>query len=673
MVGYGPLSGRAHTPSWILLGVAAASAVLLVLPPQGGAGRVRTIARLRADDAALAAKARSAVLQLYALDARLGGARDDLAALEARLQQLQGEQLVVAHQLRLAALDNRLSEQRVATRLRYLYDYGTGASSLDVVLGASSLDQVLTRLDDVNAVAAANQSVVTQLDSARTRLAGLAADLEARKLSLVATTQAVGATVAELGQAQAGRSAYLTSLESRRAYDAAAISHLNAEAQAAVARSLQLAARACARTSRRRARGAGATRPHAGPSRRGHNRRCGGDERRCDRARPRGDADRRRAVQRERDGDPVPERGRRLGPERRRPRADRGRDRLRPAGEHLDGPARRLRRGGRRPVGDTARHTHGHPRLRRSDCRRHGRVDRRESDRPLVSHRCAGRRVGQANRDRRDRPLSRIPAPAGGILRGMAARVVVAGVAVVSVLLAAAGASGANLRALDRDIAASLAVPGVVSRSSTAEVVDLSERQGRVRTQPRRCHSSRPRTRSSRTTYAALIELGAAYRFPTEVLGEGVRDGSDLARQPRAQRLRRSVAVGAGARRARASWCARRHHARSAGSMLGDASYFDTRPYGAGLAALVRRAESPPLSALIVDRGARGRFVAHPALAAAVDFTRSCTRRHPVAGGPRSGTATPQAVVLATIYSPPLAEILTSWTSRATTSPRRWC
>ena len=30
-------------------------------------------------------------------------------------------------------------------------------------------------------------------------------------------------------------------------------------------------------------------------------------------------------------------------------------------------------------------------------------------------------------------------------------------------------------------------------------------------------------------TYAALVELGAAYRFPTEVLGEGHRAGAHVA------------------------------------------------------------------------------------------------------------------------------------------------
>lgn len=238
---YCPLSGRAHRPSWIALATAAAGAAMLALAPSSGAGRSPTLAQLRADDTALAAETRSAVLNLYSLDSQLDPARDRLGELDAEAQELRGERISLARQLRLAQLDSQLSQDRVALRLRYLYDYGAAASSLDVVLGSTSLDQVLSRLDDVNAVTEANQSVIVQLRSARSRLSALVRVLARRNRRLAQTTSAVAATVAALGQAQAQRASYISRLEGRRAYDAARISRLNAEALAAVERSQQLA------------------------------------------------------------------------------------------------------------------------------------------------------------------------------------------------------------------------------------------------------------------------------------------------------------------------------------------------------------------------------------------------------------------------------------------------
>lgn len=244
---FSPLFGRANKPSWILPGVAAASVLLLWLPAPSGAERPPAIGRLRAEDAGLAAKARSAVLDLYSLDARLGSARTELGALEARAGRLEAQREAIDQQLRLATLDSRLSEEAVAVRLRYLYDYGTTTSSLDVLLGSSSLEQALTRLDDVNAVAAANQSVLVQLHSAQSHLSRLSRELALHEQSLSQTTSALASTVAELGQAQAQRSSYISSLEQQRAYDSERIGRLDAEAQAAVARSEQLAsARAAA-------------------------------------------------------------------------------------------------------------------------------------------------------------------------------------------------------------------------------------------------------------------------------------------------------------------------------------------------------------------------------------------------------------------------------------------
>jgi len=118
-------------------------------------------------------------------------------------------------------------------------------------------------------------------------------------------------------------------------------------------------------------------------------------------------------------------------------------------------------------------------------------------------------------------------------------------------------------------------------------------------------------------TYAALVRLGPSFRFRTEVLGEGVRQGAawdgDIVLRGygdptlKTMGLIRLVAQlkAAGIRRV-------------AGSVVGDESYFDARRGVDGWKASFYGDECPPLSALSINRGrVKGILVSDPALATA--------------------------------------------------------
>jgi 3D (Asp-Asp-Asp) domain-containing protein len=199
------------------------------------------VGSLQAEDAALAAKSRAAVLDLYSIDERLATAQQRLAALDADGRQLVIERASLLHELRLARLDVHLSQLRVATRLRFIYDHGA-TSSLDIVMGAKSLQDAMTQLDEFNRVAAANADVVVQVHSAQTQMIHLRHQLGIRERTLSATRAAAGRTVTDLEQLHAGRVSYLGQLSSRRSLDASRILQLNMQAQAAVARSQSLVA-----------------------------------------------------------------------------------------------------------------------------------------------------------------------------------------------------------------------------------------------------------------------------------------------------------------------------------------------------------------------------------------------------------------------------------------------
>jgi peptidoglycan DL-endopeptidase CwlO len=240
-----PVKGR-----WGLILAAAACfcllATCLLATPASGIGP-STVASLSADDAQLAAKQRAAVLDLYSLDARLATAHANLSALKADAVQLEGQRATLTQALRLARFDARLCQQRLAQRLRFIYDHGT-TSSLDVVMGAKSLGDAMTELDDFNRVAASNAGVLLQVRSAQHHMTYLRRTLTRREQALAATTRAASATVAELARLRSERVDYLGSLAGERAYDASRIAALNAEAEAAVRKTETLIATPMAQT-----------------------------------------------------------------------------------------------------------------------------------------------------------------------------------------------------------------------------------------------------------------------------------------------------------------------------------------------------------------------------------------------------------------------------------------
>ena len=160
-------------------------------------------------------------------------------------------------------------------------------------------------------------------------------------------------------------------------------------------------------------------------------------------------------------------------------------------------------------------------------------------------------------------------------------------------------------------------------------------------------------------TLAALQELGAGFRIETAVLGSGSRSGrmwsGDL------------VLVGRGdPSLVRADLRSLARQVRSlgirsvTGRVLGDESYFDSRRTAPGWKSSFYKLESPPLSALVVDRAWLDRRVRdRPALAAATAFRRALHAAGvTVRGKPAGGTAPTGAVRLARVTSPPLSRLV---------------
>ena len=228
----------------------------------------------------------------------------------------------------------------------------------------------------------------------------------------------------------------------------------------------------------------------------------------------------------------------------------------------------------------------------------------------------------------------------------------------VLVVLATPVVAGAQQTPLQTRLAKALRVPHVAPARSAAVALDLAT--GTVLFTQNPGLSLAPASNEKLPlTYAALTTLGPTYRIETDVLGEGEQDGTtfsgtlvlrgggdpmlstaglrSLAAQVRAYGIRRVTA-----------------------GIVADESYFDSRRMVAGWKPSFFIDESPPLSALVVNRARVGRTVTRsPALAAATAFRTALRSAGVVVDGTvKMGRVDEFAIPIAQVESPTLAAII---------------
>jgi serine-type D-Ala-D-Ala carboxypeptidase/endopeptidase (penicillin-binding protein 4) len=235
--------------------------------------------------------------------------------------------------------------------------------------------------------------------------------------------------------------------------------------------------------------------------------------------------------------------------------------------------------------------------------------------------------------------------------------------AVVAALLTALLVPALAAATLQSSLARALQAPHVSLAQTGAVALDLAtgetvyERNGTLPLIP-------ASNEKLAVTYAAITALGPAFTIETDVLGDGEQVGNvwqgDLVLKGFGDPTLSSADLAVLARQIRADGIAT-----VSGSILGDESWFDARRTAVGWKSSFYLVESPPLSALIVDRGLVGRFTSRdPALAAAQLFRKALVAAGvKIAGGTAHGNATDEAVPLADVDSPPLSAIV-RWMDR---------
>jgi peptidoglycan DL-endopeptidase CwlO len=223
-----PVRGR-------IFGLGVACAAVLAMPAVPGATPIPSITKLQAQQRSIEQQKRSAVLSLYSLDSRLAAAQHRLDLLRRDETSLRAERATLEAQLHIARTGARTSQQRLAQRLRQLYDHG-GTSTMDVLFGATSLTDALNQLDNLDHVTSLDSQILTQLRSAEVHVLQTKRQLGVREARLVRAIQSASAETRSRAAVHAERAAYVAHLSYRQTQ----IASLDAQAREAEAKSRQL-------------------------------------------------------------------------------------------------------------------------------------------------------------------------------------------------------------------------------------------------------------------------------------------------------------------------------------------------------------------------------------------------------------------------------------------------
>jgi D-alanyl-D-alanine carboxypeptidase/D-alanyl-D-alanine-endopeptidase (penicillin-binding protein 4) len=227
-----------------------------------------------------------------------------------------------------------------------------------------------------------------------------------------------------------------------------------------------------------------------------------------------------------------------------------------------------------------------------------------------------------------------------------------------AVLACAASSAEAAQAPLQLVLARALVVPHISAARSAALAVDLAT-GGAIFSTNEQLPLAPASNEKLAITYAALVELGPAFRLETAALGEGRQRGPIWEGDVVLKGYGDPTLTSGGLQRLAVQL--RSAGIRSVtGRVVGDETFFDAHRVAPGWKYRFYMNESPPLSALSVDRGRyHGRMDRSPAYAAATRFAevlRGAGIR--VGHGIDVRAASATALPLARITSAPLATIV---------------
>jgi peptidoglycan DL-endopeptidase CwlO len=217
---------------------AAGLAVTAALFSAAGA-RAEDPASLRHEADRLRTQAHQALLDLYALETKLGRAERRVAALEHRAAALERRQDAARLQLDLARQAVAKADERLAERLRALYIEGE-VDPLAVLFGAQSFEEAISTIEGFDDVASQDKEILAQVRATRIAVRVALRELAARTAEVSALVTQARAARTSLLRARAERTSYLASLREQQALNRDQIAKLSNQAATAESRSQDL-------------------------------------------------------------------------------------------------------------------------------------------------------------------------------------------------------------------------------------------------------------------------------------------------------------------------------------------------------------------------------------------------------------------------------------------------
>jgi 3D (Asp-Asp-Asp) domain-containing protein len=195
---------------------------------------------LRHENATLAQRMQSATLDLYSLDSQLKRVHAQFTSLSVQREEIASARRSIRMRLDSSRHDLRSSQRQLAFLIHTLYEQQSD-DPIALMLGAESLDEAITTLDDLGRAAHQNQQIATRSREAQIALRTLTRNLAQEDERLRALEAAAARTAASLAAATVTRRHYVSTLAERRHLNSAQISRIGAQAQASVAASAAMA------------------------------------------------------------------------------------------------------------------------------------------------------------------------------------------------------------------------------------------------------------------------------------------------------------------------------------------------------------------------------------------------------------------------------------------------
>jgi peptidoglycan DL-endopeptidase CwlO len=185
---------------------------------------------LRAENGSLGRQARAAWLSAVSLDTRLEQTRAALTRFQARREAISKQRAEAQLQLGVARRGLRISRERLAMRLRALYEEGD-SDPLAVLLESRSIGEAIERLDGLDRIAGQDEHFLAAAKAARERLIGLTKVLAEREAAARQAEEAAAATAAALDTAIRERHALVARLAAERRENSAQASSFDYQAR----------------------------------------------------------------------------------------------------------------------------------------------------------------------------------------------------------------------------------------------------------------------------------------------------------------------------------------------------------------------------------------------------------------------------------------------------------